>query len=106
MTIHLPKLTREQSHQLAAEISEKEINAAIAHLKSNKAPGPDGFPAVCYKVMKESLIPGLRSTFNWVLKESKRGYLTSWRKAVISLIPKEGKDKLECGNFRPVSVLK
>uniref|UniRef100_A0A3B5A0S8 Uncharacterized protein n=1 Tax=Stegastes partitus TaxID=144197 RepID=A0A3B5A0S8_9TELE len=42
--------------------------AVIAHLESNKALGPDGFPKEQYKVMRESLIPVLQSTFNWVLE--------------------------------------
>lgn len=29
----------------------------------------------------------------------------SWREAFISVIPKEGKDKLDCSNYRLVSVL-
>lgn len=43
--INLPKLTGAQSNQFAVEITEKDIRAAIAHLKSGKAPGLDGFPS-------------------------------------------------------------
>lgn len=84
-------------------ITEKEIRSAISHLKPNKAPGLDGFPSEWYRVMEGSLAPVLQSTFNWVLKEN--SIPPSWREAVVSLIPKEGKDRSECGNFRPVSVL-
>lgn len=49
------------------------------------------------------LTPKLKDTFNHVLKTG----ITppSWREAVISLIPKEGKDKLDCGSYPPISVL-
>lgn len=96
-------MTGEQSTQLAAEVTEKEIRAAIAHLKSGKAPGPDGFPSEWYRVMGDSSILVLQSTFNWVLRRNK--IPPSWGDAVISIIPKEGKDKFECSNYRPVSML-
>lgn len=43
--MNLPKLTGEQrtEHQLAVEITEKEIRAAIAHLKSGKPQALMGF---------------------------------------------------------------
>lgn len=49
------------------------------------------------------MIPLLNNAFNWVLKEG--DIPNSWSEAHISVIPKEGKDKMECSNFRPVSVL-
>jgi len=45
--IHVPTLTSEQGSQMVVAITETEISSAIAHLKSNEAPGPDGFPSEC-----------------------------------------------------------
>lgn len=53
--------------------------------------------------MQEQLVPILLRTFNWVLEEETTPL--SWRDAIISVIPKEGKDKRECGTYRPASVL-
>ena len=72
-------------------------------LKTNKAPGTDGYTSEFYKVLGEPMIPLLNNAFNWVLKEG--DIPNSWSEAHISVIPKEGKDKMECSNFRPVSVL-
>lgn len=52
---------------------------------------------------KTSLSPWLLRTFNWVLEKGE--IRPSWREAIITVIPKEGKDKTDCSNFRPVSVL-
>lgn len=39
---------------------------------------------------------------NWAQKKAQT---SSWKEAIISAIPKENKDKLECGSYRPISVL-
>lgn len=102
-SLKLPKVKEDENKLLTSEISEKEIRKAIAHLKPNKASGPDGFPAEWYKERKDHLIPKMKTIYIHVLKVGT--IPPSWREAVVSLIPKEGKDKLDCGSYRPISVL-
>lgn len=47
-------------------------------------------------------IPTLLKTFNWIMDNKPP---PPWREAMISVIPKEGKDKLLCASYRPVSLL-
>ena len=101
--VNLPKITDEQNGKLTSKITKEEIQLAIRRMKGGKSPGTDGFPTEWYKTMQDQLIPTLLKTFNWVLEN--KNIPPSWREAVISTIPKEGKDKLECGNYRPVSLL-
>lgn len=53
--------------------------------------------------MKEELIPVMLHTLNEALKKVQTPH--SWKEAIISAIPKENKAKLECGTYRPISVL-
>lgn len=81
----------------------EEINAALSRLKPGKAVGPDGFSSQWYRTLRADLVPILLKSFNYILQEGEIS--PSWREATISIIPKEGKDKRKCGNYRPISVL-
>lgn len=72
-------------------------------MKRGKSPGTDGYTTEWYKTMQDQLMPTLLKTFNWILEN--KNTPPSWREALISVIPKEGKDKLLCANYRPVSLL-
>lgn len=94
-------MTEEQNKELGSEITALEIQSAIKILKNNESPGSDGFTSEWYKALKETLTPLLLTTFNWALKQAQTP--PSWKE--VSLIPKEGKDRLDCASYRPISIL-
>lgn len=101
--LNLATLSEDQNTKLTAEITKEELNSAISRLKTNKSPGPDGFSPEWYKTFRSELTPSLLNIFNTALKEGKTS--PTWSVATSSIIPKEGKDRLDCGSFRPISVL-
>uniref|UniRef100_A0A3B3WIQ9 Reverse transcriptase domain-containing protein n=1 Tax=Poecilia mexicana TaxID=48701 RepID=A0A3B3WIQ9_9TELE len=99
----LPTVSNEQNEILTKNITIQEIEKAINKLKPNKSPGPDGFNADWYKIYLKDLSPVLLRTFNWVLNGGQ--IPPSWKETMITVIPKEGKDRLDCSNYRPISLL-
>lgn len=73
------------------EDTEKELNSALKSVSTNKAPGPEGFPAEFYK----HLCPTLSPLFTRATSEIKLNstFLTHMNTALISLLPKEQRIK-------------
>ena len=77
----VPQLTANDNDILVAPFSEKEVFEAIAQMKNNKAPGPDGFPAEFYKkcwhIIKGDLLP----MFNDLVTPNMRPYPKGTRRS-------------------------
>ena len=95
----LPRIGKIQNDFIIADFTREEIYNAIGNLKSSKTPGSDGFPAEWYKTFKE-LAPLLLKTFNWMKRECKLP--SSWNEAVITVLPKQCKDREYSSNYRPI----
>uniref|UniRef100_A0A803TU58 Reverse transcriptase domain-containing protein n=1 Tax=Anolis carolinensis TaxID=28377 RepID=A0A803TU58_ANOCA len=99
----LPKISKHQREKLNKEISEEEIIKAINNMDANKAPGPDGFTAGYYKVLKQELIPPLKKVMNGIL--NKQGILETWKTGEIIVIHKDQTEKSDIRNYRPITLL-
>ena len=98
----IPQLTSVENDVLTAPFSEKEVFEAIAKMKSNTAPGPDGFPAEFYKkcwhIIKGDLMPMFHDLFSGHLQLFQLNFGT------ITLLPKKT-DAVRIEQFRPICLL-
>ena len=88
---------------MEAPVTQSEIKIAIMKMASGKTPGDDGLGIEFYKCFKEQLSPYLLLLFNEILESECMP--PSMSRAIISLLPKPGKDPALMANHRPLSLL-
>lgn len=98
-----PELTMGQRKGLEATLTLEELQEAVSSFHNCKAPGKDGIPIEIYKQYSAILLPRLLHVFNGALE---CGALPpSMSKANIVLLLKPGKDPVDPGSYRPISLL-
>lgn len=98
-----PTIDLATQNKLDAPLTLEEVKKAINSMQNGKSPGPDGMPTELYKTFADELAPPLLEMFNDALHN--HILPLSLRQASISLILKKDKDPLDCGSFRPISLL-
>jgi exonuclease III len=96
-----PKLTNKQAEVLEKELTLKELKDALNTCKES-APGPDGIPYLVYKKLWSVTGPTILESWNHSLRVGKMP--PSHLQSVITLLPKEGKDKNDIKNWRPITL--
>lgn len=99
----LPVLSQEDGKLLNAKITCEEISKAISSLKNGKSPGPDGLSNEFYKSLRFKLIPYLFKMYNKAYEEE--SLPPTLNEAVITVLPKKGKDLEQVASYRPISLL-
>jgi hypothetical protein len=98
--LHIPR--HDLSH-LDADLSESEIDAAIAQLPAEKAPGPDGYIGAffkqCWSIVKQNVVAAIREIFN--LRGECWNLLNSANVALIAKI----EEPQAIGDYRPTGIM-
>ncbi len=96
-----PMLNDRDREDLDKPITLEELGQTLKGCKES-APGPDGIPYRVYKTYWEVLGPFSLNCWN---QSRERGILPeSQRMSSITLLPKEGKDTSQIGNWRPITL--
>jgi hypothetical protein len=90
-----------QNEVLTCHFSEEEIKNVVFQMESNKAPGPDGFPAEFYQYFWETI----KSDLLALCEDFHKGNLQlhSLNFGIITLVPKTYAIKIQ--NYRPICLL-
>lgn len=100
---NIPKIENKSKNNFLSDIilTKESVKNKLKNLKTNKAMGPDGIPAIILKELCEELCLPLSIIFN---KSISTGEVPKeWKVAEVTAIFKKG-NKQEPGNYRPVSL--
>ena len=96
-------LSHDQSSLCEGLLSLTECNQALLSMAKNKSPGSDGLPVEFYHTFWDDIGQLVVNSFNCAFE---KGYLSDEQgRAIISLIPKPGKDTRYLKNWRPIALL-
>nr|WP_253308721.1 reverse transcriptase family protein [Rickettsia endosymbiont of Ceutorhynchus assimilis] len=84
-------------------VTPGEMTRIIRRLPSEKAPGPDGIPYRALKNLPRKVIVQLVQITNAILKL--QHFPFQWKKALVVMIPKPGKNLTLPSSYRPISLL-
>jgi exonuclease III len=96
-----PKLSESDAKYMDEKLTLKDLQNALKTCKDS-APGPDGIPYSVYK--KFWTITGKIILDAWNYSLETGNLTTSHTESTIILLPKEGKDKGEIKNWRPITL--
>lgn len=99
----LPTLTEEERELLGGPIIQEELERAISNLKTQKAPGPDGYSGEFFKLLRNDISPTLTQLFNSFLQGAPIPRFLNL--AHIKVLPKAGKDLSLPASYRPISLI-
>jgi len=100
---NLNKLDNMDRMELDKNITENELYTTLKTFSKGKCPGNDGLSAEFYQRFWNSIKSPLLECIQENIQ--KREMSNSQRQSVISLLEKEGKDKLYLKNWRPISLI-
>ncbi|GFT62960.1 RNA-directed DNA polymerase from mobile element jockey [Trichonephila clavipes] len=75
----------------------------ILQLNNKKAPGKDGIKNIALKALPLNAITNITKIFNSCLQQNY--FPQEWKHALITVIPKAGKDEKFPDNYRPISLI-
>jgi len=100
---NLPNISGPDQRILDREITENEVFTTLKTFANGKSPGNDGLSSEFYM----RFWPDIKDLLMGCLQANiiNGTMTTSQRQSVISLLEKEGKDKLHLKNWRPISLI-
>ncbi len=88
---------------LEAPLSLEELHVSLKSLQKGKSPGLDGLPPELYLEIWNLVGILMLNSFNFAIEHG--AFHRDQKTSLISLLPKKGKDPLDCSSYGPISLI-